>query len=138
MYRAASACVVKCYVTRSGVIREGLGGFKAPPPSPKFRNFDEAEPNSQLRGKYIRNNLIRIWVSLNCKLSGTSDQGATAPQIPVLSALCPQQNLLSPFARTKFLDTPLVTRKNATVGLFLLGNQKLSISTWGVMEFFIL
>jgi hypothetical protein len=31
------------------------GGFKSPPP-PKFRTFDKAEPNSQFRGKYIRNN----------------------------------------------------------------------------------
>jgi hypothetical protein len=31
------------------------------------------EPNSQLRGKYIRNNLISIRVSLICKLSGIPD-----------------------------------------------------------------
>jgi hypothetical protein len=49
----------------------GLGGFK--PPSPKFRSFDKAEPNSQFRGKYIPNNLIRIRASLICKLSGTPD-----------------------------------------------------------------
>jgi hypothetical protein len=29
------------------------GGFNPPPP--KFRSFDKAEPNSQFRGKYIRN-----------------------------------------------------------------------------------
>jgi hypothetical protein len=40
---------------------------------PKFRSFDKAKPNSQFRGKYIRDNLIRIWVSLICKLSGTPD-----------------------------------------------------------------
>jgi hypothetical protein len=39
----------------------------------KFRSFDKAEPNSQFRGKYIRNNLIRIRGSLICKLSGTPD-----------------------------------------------------------------
>jgi hypothetical protein len=39
----------------------------------KFRSFDKAELNSQFRGKYIPNNLIRIWVSLNYKLSGTPD-----------------------------------------------------------------
>jgi hypothetical protein len=40
---------------------------------PKCRSFDKAEPNSQFHGKYISNNLIRIWVSLICKLSGTPD-----------------------------------------------------------------
>jgi hypothetical protein len=35
--------------------------------------FDKAEPNSQFRGKYIRNNLIRIRVSLIYKLGGTPD-----------------------------------------------------------------
>jgi hypothetical protein len=35
----------------------GDGGCKTPPP-PKFRCFDKAEPNSQFRGKYIRNNLM--------------------------------------------------------------------------------
>jgi hypothetical protein len=37
----------------------------------KFRSFDKAEPNSQLLGKYIRHNPIRIRVSSICKLSGT-------------------------------------------------------------------
>ena len=46
----------------SGVPR-GVGVFKPPPP-PKFRSFDKAEPNSQFRGKYIRNNLTRIRLSL--------------------------------------------------------------------------
>jgi hypothetical protein len=49
----------------------GLGWFN--PPSPKFRSFDKAEPNSQFRGKYIHNNLIKIRVSLIYKLSGTPD-----------------------------------------------------------------
>jgi hypothetical protein len=48
---------------------EGWGGSTPP----KFRSFDKAELNSQFRGKYIRNNLIRICVSLICKLSGTPD-----------------------------------------------------------------
>ena len=39
------------------------GGVQTPPP-PKFRSFDEAEPNSQFRGKYTRNNLTRIRLSL--------------------------------------------------------------------------
>jgi hypothetical protein len=46
----------------SGIPRGWFGGFN--PPSAKFRSFDEAEPNSQFHGKYIRKNLIRIWVSL--------------------------------------------------------------------------
>ena len=45
----------------SGVPRGGVGVFKPPP---KFRSFDKAEPNSQFRGKYIRNNLTRILLSL--------------------------------------------------------------------------
>jgi hypothetical protein len=53
---------------------------------PKFRGFAKAEPNSHFRGiyEYIRNNLIKIWVSLICKLSGTPGYGATAPR-PVIS-----------------------------------------------------
>jgi hypothetical protein len=49
-----------------------LGGGVLPPPK-KFWRFDKAEPNSQFCGKYIRNNLIRIRVSLICKLSRTPD-----------------------------------------------------------------
>jgi hypothetical protein len=49
----------------------GIWGVN-PPPS-KFRSFAKAEPNSQFRGIYIRNNLIRIWGSFICKLSGTPD-----------------------------------------------------------------
>ena len=41
----------------------GFGVFK-PPPTPKFRSFDKAEPNSQFCEKYIRNNLRRIRLSL--------------------------------------------------------------------------
>jgi hypothetical protein len=55
---------------RSGVPRGVCGGLKPPL---KFRIFAKAEPNSQFRGVYIRNNLIRIWVSFICKLSGTPD-----------------------------------------------------------------
>ena len=43
--------------------RGGVWGVQPPPP-PKFRSFDKAEPNSQFRGKYIRNNLTRIRLSL--------------------------------------------------------------------------
>jgi hypothetical protein len=45
----------------SGILKGWFGGFK---PHPKFRSFDKAGPNSQCRGKYIHNNLIRIRVSL--------------------------------------------------------------------------
>jgi hypothetical protein len=38
----------------------GLGGLPPPPP-PKFQSFDEAEPNSQVRGKYIRNCLVFLF-----------------------------------------------------------------------------
>jgi hypothetical protein len=76
----------------SGVPR-GVCGVQTPP---KFRSFDKPDPNSQFRRKYIRNNLIRIRVSLMCKLSGTPDQGAFAPQIPVLSVLCPSVNFFEP------------------------------------------
>jgi hypothetical protein len=47
-----------------------LMGFEHPPPQ---RHVAKAEPNFQFRGIYIRNNLIRIWVSLICKFSGTPD-----------------------------------------------------------------
>jgi hypothetical protein len=70
-----------CSVGVSGVLRgEGEGVFKPPPP--KFRSYDRSEPNFQFRGKYIRNNLIRILVSPICKLSRTPDWGATAPTSP--------------------------------------------------------
>jgi hypothetical protein len=45
----------------------GLGGLTPL----KFRSFDKAEPNFQFCGKYIHNKLIRIRVSLICKLSRT-------------------------------------------------------------------
>jgi hypothetical protein len=48
-------------------------GVQTPSLAPKFRSFDKAEPNSQFRGIYIRNNLIRIRVSLLCKLSEAPD-----------------------------------------------------------------
>jgi hypothetical protein len=48
-----------------------------------FRSFDKAEPNSQFRGKCIRDSLIKIRVLLVCKLSGTPDQGATDPRPPL-------------------------------------------------------
>ena len=130
----------------SGVPRGGgLGSSNTLPPS-KFRSFDKAEPNSQFRGKYIRNSLTRIrpslifWVVALKALPASYDppewyffslQGMTwrkhkvprikkilpyemkflvpnysclqnpwlgsfRPQIPILSLLCPQLNLLTP------------------------------------------
>jgi hypothetical protein len=52
---------------------EGGGWLNPPPPYPTITSFDKSEPKSPFRGKYIRNNLIRIRVSLICKLSGTPD-----------------------------------------------------------------
>jgi hypothetical protein len=42
----------------SGLPRGGFGGFK---PSPKFRSFHKAEPNSQFRGKYNHNCLMFLF-----------------------------------------------------------------------------
>ena len=36
---------------------------------------------------------------------------ALPPQIPILSVLCPQLNLLKPSHRTKFLGTPLIVEE---------------------------
>jgi hypothetical protein len=44
--------------------RTERGVWGVQPPPPKFRSFDKAEPNSQFRGKYIRNNLTRIRLTL--------------------------------------------------------------------------
>ena len=46
----------------SGVPRGG--GWVVQTPHPEIPKFLEAEPNSQFRGKYIRNNLTRIRLSL--------------------------------------------------------------------------
>jgi hypothetical protein len=67
-----------------------LGWFGPPP---KFRSSDKAESNSQFHEKYICNNLIRMWVSF---IEWNRWLGGYQPQIPVLSALCPRLNLLTP------------------------------------------
>jgi hypothetical protein len=63
-------CLINIRAIRTSGIPRGGGVFKPPM---KFQSFDKAEPNSHFHGKYICNNLIRIRVSHNCKLSGTPD-----------------------------------------------------------------
>jgi hypothetical protein len=47
------------YWQKSVAYREGgFGGFT---PSPKFRSFNKADPNSLFRGKYIRNRLVFLF-----------------------------------------------------------------------------
>jgi hypothetical protein len=48
-------------VSISGVPSGGRGVGGSNPPSPKFRSFDKAEPNSQFGGKYIRNCLVFLF-----------------------------------------------------------------------------
>jgi hypothetical protein len=78
----------------SGVPRGGFGCLTPSPP--EILKFWQSCANSQSCGKYIHNNLIRIQVSPICKLSRTPWLGGYRPQMPVLSALCPQLNLLNP------------------------------------------
>ena len=137
--------------------RGGFGMFKIPP---KFRSFDIAKPNSQFRGKYIRNNLTRIRLSLiflvvpwkalpasydppqwyffslqgmtwrknkvpktkkilpyemkflvpNYSCLHNPWLGGYRPQIPVLSVLCPQLNLLNPLPKKILGTTPMMRR----------------------------
>jgi hypothetical protein len=85
-------------------------------PRSKFLNFAKADPNSQFRGKYIRNNLI-IRVSLICKLSGTPKYGASARR-----SLVPLPSVLNwiywtpppPPPKKKFLGTPLFETKSVS------------------------
>jgi hypothetical protein len=63
------------------------------PTLPELRSFHKARPNSQFRVKYIRNNLIRLRISLTWNLSGTPEYGPTAPRSPfslptVLNLIC--------------------------------------------------
>jgi hypothetical protein len=65
------------------------GGLGCSTP-PKFQSFDKAEPNFLFRGKYIRNNLKGIRVSLICKLSGTA----------------PDHRFLCPLSSIEFVEPP--------------------------------
>jgi hypothetical protein len=56
--RGRSSITYSKYVFLAVAYREGLG---VQPPSPKFRSFDKAEPNSQFRGKYIRKCLVFLF-----------------------------------------------------------------------------
>jgi hypothetical protein len=61
----------KKWDTQACVTLQGRGKWRTG--VPKFRSFDKAEPNSQFRGKCIRNNLMRTRVSLICESSGIPD-----------------------------------------------------------------
>ena len=61
MFAGFESTLKKVIIATSGV---PSGGGSTPHPPPKFRSFDKAEPNFQFCGKYIRNNLTRIRLSL--------------------------------------------------------------------------
>jgi hypothetical protein len=87
---------------------EGGGGVQTPSEIQTFwQSWAEFPPGSVEK---IRNNLIRIRVSLICKLSGTPWLGDYRPQITFLSALCPQLNLLKPPPETISSGSPLPGR----------------------------
>jgi hypothetical protein len=72
IFRGATISLFISY-SRFSAFRVGVGLWcteggrvwwvQPPPQPPKFRSFAKAAPNSQFLGIYIRNNLIRIWVS---------------------------------------------------------------------------
>jgi hypothetical protein len=53
--------------------REGVLGAQPPPLPPEIPNFLQSRAEFPVPWKIHRNNLIRILVSLICKLSGTPD-----------------------------------------------------------------
>jgi hypothetical protein len=55
--------ILMAVVNAIGAVVYRVWGVQTPLP-PKFRSFEKAEPNSQLRGKYIDDKLIRIRVSV--------------------------------------------------------------------------
>jgi hypothetical protein len=112
---------------RQGLTAGGVWGVQTPPP-PRNSEVLTAELNSLFRGKYIRNNLIRIGVSLICKLSGTPDYGYRPDPL----SLCPQLNLLTPPP-----SLPLPQKKNSWVshwppGYIKCGN---SLTSWQIVSF---
>jgi hypothetical protein len=53
-----------CTVLYCSGVPRGVWGVQTPPSTPNFQSSDKAKSNSQFRGKYIRNNLTRIRLSL--------------------------------------------------------------------------
>jgi hypothetical protein len=51
---------VNHYIFQVRLLHWRTEGGSTPPP-PKFRSFDKAEPNSQFRGKYVRNCLVFLF-----------------------------------------------------------------------------
>jgi hypothetical protein len=76
---------------------KGRGSVWGVKPPLKFQSFDKAELISQSCGKYIRNNLIRIQVSLICKFAEALTRGLLHPDP---CSLCPLYS-------TEFVEPPL-------------------------------
>jgi hypothetical protein len=70
--RLTSLCFIQINKADNPSVAYQGGGVQTPPHQ-KFQNFAKAEPNSQHRGIYIRNNVIRIRVSFIFKMSETLD-----------------------------------------------------------------
>ena len=60
--------------------------------------------------------------------------GAYRPQIPVLSVLCPQLNLLNPPPRTKFLGTPL---RRSSFGFVQIGSEPVTLNLNPRFQYFL-
>jgi hypothetical protein len=88
----------------SSDVPRGFGGFNPPPP--EIPTFAKAEPNSQFRGIYIRNNLITIRVSFIWKLSGTPDYGAIAPRSPFSLPSVPKWICWTPILKKNYWRKP--------------------------------
>jgi hypothetical protein len=76
------------------------GGGSGVQTSLKFQSFDKAGPNSQFRGKYICNNLIRIWVSLFPNWAEPLTRGL----------LPPYPHSLYPLSSTEFVEPPTLNK----------------------------
>jgi hypothetical protein len=88
--------------------REGLGGSTPPPWT--FRSCDKAVPNSQFRGKYIRNNPRHPnGLTKSNRIANGAEpltRGLPPPDPRSLCLLSSTEFVEPP--RTKFLGTPLV------------------------------